>query len=83
MEFYGGGVPVSVAARIFGKDPQWVRIQMQRKLLDIGVVSKSETGQRHNYYISPRKLYELTGYKWRGEKDGSEVVTAKRELSFE
>ena len=77
MEFCGGGVPVVVAARIFGKDPQWVRIQMQRKLIDIGVCTKSETGHRYNYYISPKKLYDLTGYRWRGEYDGSDVVTAK------
>lgn len=77
MEFCGGGVPVAVAARIFGKEPQWVRIQMQRNLIDIGVVTESEVGHRHNYYISPRKLYELTGYRWRGEQYGSDVVTAK------
>ena len=77
MEFCGGGVPVVVAARIFGKDPQWVRIQMQRNLIDIGVCTKSETGQRHNYYISPKKLYDLTGYRWRGETYGQDIVTAK------
>lgn len=69
QEFSVGGVPVSVAAKVFGKEPQWVRIQMQRKLIDIGVVSESENGQRHNYYISPKKLYDLTGYLWKGKNN--------------
>ena len=65
MEFKQGGVPVAVAARVFGKDPQWVRIQMKAGLLNIGVATTA--GKRTNYYISPKLLYELTGFVWKGE----------------
>lgn len=66
MEFKSGGVPVAVAAKVYGKDPAWVRCQMRAGLLPIGVVSATE--RRHNYYISPKLLYEHTGFIWEEEK---------------
>lgn len=60
-------VPVKEAAKIYGKDPNWVRCQMRAGLLPIGVVTK--TKKRHNYYISPKLLYEHTGYLWEGSNE--------------
>lgn len=77
--FKKGSVPVAVAARVYGKDANWVRAGLISGWLPIGVATRrgeqvtsidkmcSKYG-RINYYISPKKLYEETGYIWRGEK---------------
>ena len=79
MEFHTGSVPVIVAARIFGKDPSWIRAGLITGYLPIGKATRggrdvkdisemnSKLG-RINYYISPKRLYEETGYFWKGEK---------------
>lgn len=66
MEFPIGGVPVCVAAKVYGKDPNWVRAQIRNGLLPIGLATKIQN--RTNYYISPKLLYEHTGFIWKGEK---------------
>lgn len=73
-------VPVSIAAKIFKKDPCWVRAGIIEGWLPIGTATRngkivksvndiSSKKGRINYYISPLKLYELTGYKWKGEPE--------------
>lgn len=64
-EFPPGNVPVSVAQKVFGKSGTWVRKGMEDGWLDIGVATGN--GSRGNYYISPKKLWELTGYLWDGK----------------
>lgn len=79
MDFKEGSVPVKVVARIYGKDPSWVRAGIIVGWLPIGTATRrgkqitkvGDINSRHgriNYYISPRLLYEATGYEWRGEK---------------
>lgn len=79
-EFIKGSVPVSVAARVYGKDASWVRAGIVAGWLPIGkatrngqLVTKVEDIDskygRINFYISPKKLWEETGYVWRGEKN--------------
>ena len=80
QEFMKGSVPVSVAARVYGKDASWVRAGIVAGWLPIGKATRngklvttieeidSKLG-RINFYISPKKLYEETGYVWRGEKN--------------
>lgn len=77
--FGTGSVPVQVAARVYGKDACWVRAGIIIGYLPIGTATRkgeivtsidqinSRLG-RINYYISPKKLYEHTGYIWKGEK---------------
>ena len=72
-----GSVPVSVAAKVYGKDASWVRAGIISGYLPIGVATRdgvrvtsvteinSKEG-RINYYISPKKLFEETGYVWNG-----------------
>ena len=68
-------VPVAVAARILGKDPCWVRAGIIGGWLPIGTatrggkqitdISEMSSGKgRINYYISPKKFEEFSGYKW-------------------
>ena len=71
------GVPVAVAAKVYGKDPCWVRAGIIEGWLPIGIATRrgkqvtrledmdSRKG-RINYYISPVKLREETGYDWKG-----------------
>lgn len=65
-EFGIGGVPVQTAAKVFGKDATWVRQGIIDGWLDIGYAVPSETGNRTSFYISPKKLWEKTGYVWIG-----------------
>lgn len=77
--FETGSVPVRVAARVYGKDASWVRAGIICGWLPIGTATRdgervtdlkqmdSRYG-RINYYISPNKLYEETGFIWKGEK---------------
>ena len=78
-EFQNGSVPVSIVAKVYGKDPCWVRAGLINGWLSIGnatrngklVTSIDEMDSRLgriNYYISPKKLYEQTGYRWEGER---------------
>lgn len=64
MEFALGSVPVRVAAKVYGKDAAWVREGIRAGWLPIGIATKKD--RRTNYYISPKKLYEETGYVWKG-----------------
>lgn len=78
MEFMEGTVPVKVAAKIYRRDPQWIRAGIITGYLPIGkairdgkvISSLTEMDSRKGritYCISPQLLYEETGYIWRGE----------------
>lgn len=78
ITFTKGSVPVSVAASVYGKDASWVRAGIVSGWLPIGKATRkgclitsieemdSKLG-RINFYISPRKLWEDTGYIWKGD----------------
>ena len=77
--FSTGSVPILVAARVYGKDPSWVRAGIIVGWLPIGtairkgkrITSLEEMNSKYgriNYHISPKRLYEETGYIWKGEK---------------
>ncbi len=79
QEFPQGSVPVAVAARVYGKDASWVRAGIVSGWLPIGKATRSgklvttieEMDSRHgriNFYISPKRLYEETGFLWKGER---------------
>lgn len=78
-EFHPGSVPVAVAARVYGKDASWVRAGIISGWLPIGkatragklVTSIEEMNSKYgriNFYISSKRLYEETGYLWKGER---------------
>lgn len=72
---YVGSVPVSITAKVYGKDASWVRAGLITGYLPIGYATRkgeritdisqmnSSLG-RINYYVSPKRLYEETGYLW-------------------
>lgn len=79
QKFPQGSVPVAVAARVYGKDASWVRAGIISGWLQIGKATRSgklvttieEMDSRYgriNFYISPKRLYEETGFLWKGER---------------
>lgn len=53
-------ISVAKAAEIMGKDPQFIRLCLQRGLLPFGIATK--TGDKNfNYYISPKLFKEYVG----------------------
>ena len=78
MEEFGvGSVPVSVAAKVYGKDASWIRAGIIAGWLPIGKATRNgkqittidEMDSRFgriNYYISPKLLFEQTGFMWKG-----------------
>lgn len=83
-QFSIGSVPVCIAARVYGRDASWVRAGIVSGWLPIGKATRdgklvttieemdSKYG-RINYYISPKRLYEETGFLWKGEKAVTEL----------
>ena len=78
--FTPGSVPVAVAARVYGRDACWVRAGIISGWLPIGKATRDgklitrieEMDSRYgriNYYISPKRLWEETGYFWKGERE--------------
>lgn len=68
-------VPVAVAAKVYKKDAYWIRAGLICGWLPIGfatrngqrITSVSEVSSkkgRINYYISPKLLYEHTGFMY-------------------
>ncbi len=77
--FPAGSVPVAVVARVYGKEASWVRAGIITGYLPIGTATRQgqqvtkieEMNSRYgriNFYISPKRLYEETGYLWKGER---------------
>jgi hypothetical protein len=63
-EFGIGGVPMTTAVEVYGKDATWVRQGIEDGWLPIGHMTQN--GSKRNFYISPKKLWEDTGYVWKG-----------------
>ena len=80
IQFHTGSVPVSIAAKVYGKDATWIRAGIICGWLPIGTATRDgqqinsldEIGSskgRINFYISPKKLWEETGFMWEGERE--------------
>lgn len=68
-EFTGENVPISVAARVMRKDPQFVRQGIILGFLEFGTAFKKDGSSQYDYYISPMKFWQETGYVYCGEKE--------------
>lgn len=75
-EFAEGNVPVTVAAKALGKDQTWVKAGIIVGWLPIGYATKDgkqiksmdeiNANTKATYYISPKKLWELSGFLYKG-----------------
>lgn len=79
IQFSQGSVPIAVVARIYGKDASWIRAGIIAGWRPIGkatrdgklVTKVSDINSKYgriNFYISPKLLYQETGYIWKGER---------------
>lgn len=78
-EFKLGSVPIAIVAKVYGKDAAWIIAGIIQGWLPIGVATRdgkvikdmaevdSRLG-RINFYISPKKLYEETGFMREGKE---------------
>lgn len=77
VSFPPGSVPVRVASAVIGMDKNLLMNCMDAGEIDLGFVHKTprKRGKRpyRKFYISPKKLYEMTGFIWQGEKTEKEV----------
>ncbi len=76
---FSTNVPVRIAAKVYEKDPSWVRAGLITGYLPIGfatcdgvrVTELKKSRKRLSYYISAKLLYEATGFKWEGQNEYS------------
>ena len=61
-KFTGRGVPLTVAARVMGKNTMALRRAIDSGRMELGFVVEGE-GRTRICYVSPKLLYEQTGYK--------------------
>lgn len=62
LRFSGKNIPVIAVAKIMGKDQQFVRQAMIEGLLPIGVAFRKKGSSQYDFYISPKLLYDFTGF---------------------
>lgn len=62
LRFSGKNIPVTAVAKIMGKDQQFVRQAMIEGLLPIGVAFRKKGSTQYDFYISPKLLYDFTGF---------------------
>ncbi len=79
-EFLAENIPVTIAASIMGKDQQFLREAMKRGLVDLGVCYQKEGSNQYDFYISPFKLWQLTGYVYKGLEEETRLAEERKEL---
>ena len=62
IRFTGRNIPIEMAAKIMGKDQKFLRQAMIAREIPIGIAFKKEGVSQYDYYISPKLLYEYTGF---------------------
>ena len=67
-EFTGENVPVAVAARVMKKDQQFIRQGIILGFLEFGVAFKKDGSSQYDYYISPMKFWQETGFVYSGDE---------------
>lgn len=76
--FPAENIPVIIAASIMGKDQMFIREAMKRGIIDIGVCYQKENSNQYDFYISPFKLWQLTGYVYQGYEIESALVEERK-----
>ena len=82
-QFPAENVPVKVAAKVFGRSEVWVRNGIRTGLLPIGVVTTAGQQLNSSVYISPKLLWEFTGYVYNPEEETNaikNIKTPRREM---
>lgn len=59
--FPPGNISVKDAARLMGKDQNFIRAGIEGKWLEIGHCKPKKEGEKNSFYISPKEFWEVTG----------------------
>lgn len=62
LRFTGRNVPIVEIARATGKDPQYLRIGLQKGILRFGYAFKKDNSGEYNYFCPDKKVYDELGY---------------------
>ena len=60
--FTGRKVPISEIASATGKDPQYLRIGLQKGIFHFGYAFKNDTSTEYNYFCPDKNVWEELGY---------------------
>lgn len=60
--FTGRNVPISEIAVASGKDPQYLRLGLQKGIFNFGYAFKKENSSEYNYFCPDKKVWEELGY---------------------
>ncbi|MBR7007724.1 MAG: hypothetical protein IKH90_03755 [Ruminococcus sp.] len=61
-KFTGRNVPIAEIAKATGKDPQYLRVGLQKGILNFGYAFKKDGSTEFNYYCPDKKVFEELGY---------------------
>ena len=60
--FTGRNVPIAEIAHATGKNPQFIRVGLQRGILNFGYAFKNDGSSEFTYYCPDKQVWEATGY---------------------
>lgn len=83
LRFSGKNIPVTAVAKIMGKDQQFVRQAMIEGLLPIGVAFRKKGSSQYDFYVSPKLLYDFTGFFFDDDLMNEVVVEDENAEAFE
>ncbi len=69
-----GGVPVELAAKVMGKEVDYIKQGIREEWLPIGVYT---SGKEQGYYISPKLFWEFTGYILNQNQEGNKKTSRR------
>jgi hypothetical protein len=69
--FTGRNVPIKEIAQATGKDPQYIRIGLQKGIFHFGYAFKKDGSSEYNYLCPDKKVWEDLGY-FREESENSD-----------
>lgn len=61
-KFTGRNVPITEIAKATGKSQQFIRIGIQKRILQFGYALKQEGSSEYNYFCPDKKVWEETDY---------------------
>ncbi len=61
-KFTGRNVPIIEIAKATGKDPQFIRIGLQRGIFKFGYAFKNNNSSEYNYFCPDKQVWEELGY---------------------
>ncbi len=61
-KFTGRNVPIIEISKATGKDPQFIRLGLQRGIFKFGYAFKNNNSLEYNYFCPDKQVWEKIGY---------------------